>query len=265
VIDEVGTLIREVARDVVLPRYRHLATAEVHEKAPGELVTIADQESEKLLTAGLMRLLPGSVVVGEEAVAADPQVLHRLGDTGAVWLVDPVDGTANFAAGREPFAVMVALLRDGETAASWILDVVADRMHTAEAGSGAYVDGERVHARTDVPDPDDLCGAVMIRFLPDDMRFEVSQRAAHLGAVLPGRHCAGYEYPAIVADVQQFSMFWRILPWDHVPGSLFVTEAGGVAKHVDGGAYRAVDEQRGLLVAANDGIWHEVRRILLPD
>jgi fructose-1,6-bisphosphatase/inositol monophosphatase family enzyme len=264
VIDQVGELIRQVAHEAVLPRFRHLAAGEVHEKAPGELVTIADQESEKLLTAGLERLLPGSVVVGEEAVAADPAVLRRLGDAGAVWLVDPVDGTSNFAAGREPFAVMVALLRDGEPAAGWILDVVGDRMHVAESGSGAFVDGERVRSRTDAPATDALRGAVLTRYLPDDMRFEVSQRAEHLGEVLPGRHCAGDEYPAIVDDRQQFAMFWRILPWDHVPGSLFVREAGGVVKHLDGGPYRPADEQRGLLVAANDDIWQDVRRTLLP-
>jgi fructose-1,6-bisphosphatase/inositol monophosphatase family enzyme len=263
VIDEVGELIRQVARDVVLPRFQHLAAGEVHEKAPGELVTIADQESERLLTTGLMRLLPGSVVVGEEAVAADPQVLRHLDDAGPVWLVDPVDGTANFAAGREPFAVMVALLRDGETAAGWILDVVGDRLAVAEIGSGAFVDGERVRTRGDAPAAKELCGAVMTRYLPDDMRFEVAQRAEGFGAVLPGRHCAGYEYPAVVDDTQQFSFFWRILPWDHVPGSLLVREAGGAVRHVDGGAYRAADTERGLLVAANDDIWHEVHRTLL--
>ena len=61
-------------------------------------------------------------------------MLRRVGDRGAVWIVDPVDGTNNFAAGKTPFAVMVALLRGGEPAASWILDVVADRMAIAEAG-----------------------------------------------------------------------------------------------------------------------------------
>jgi fructose-1,6-bisphosphatase/inositol monophosphatase family enzyme len=264
VIDEVSALIRDVAAEVVLPRFRRLAAGDVHEKAPGEVVTIADQESERLLTAGLLRLLPGSLVVGEEAVAADPTVLGRLADNGAVWLVDPVDGTANFAAGREPFAVMVALLRGGVTAASWILDVVGDRMHVAEAGSGAYVDGVRARTRGDAPAAGELSGAVLTRFLPDGLRFEASQRAVDFAAVLPGRHCAGDEYPAVVDDRQQFSLFWRILPWDHVPGSLFLIEAGGAVRHLDGSAYRAVDEQLGLLVAANDGIWDEARRTLFP-
>jgi fructose-1,6-bisphosphatase/inositol monophosphatase family enzyme len=263
-IDEVGDLIRDVARDIVLPRFRHLADGEVHEKAPGEIVTIADQESERALTAGLMRLLPGSVVVGEEAVAADPQVLRRLDDAGAVWLVDPVDGTANFAAGREPFAVMVALLRDGAAVASWILDVVGGRMVVAEAGAGAFVDGEQVRTRSDKPPADELVGAVMGRYLPAGLRFQVAQRAEGLGTVLTGRHCAGYEYPAIVDDSQQFSLFWRVLPWDHVPGSLVVVEAGGAVRHFDGGAYHPSGDKRGLLVAANADIWDEVRATLLP-
>lgn len=264
-VDEVSDLVREVARTVVLPRYQHLRAGDVQEKAPGDLVTIADQEAEAALTAGLSRLLPGSAVVGEEAVAADPQVLGRLRDAGPVWLVDPVDGTANFAAGHIPFAVMVALLQDGESVAAWILDVVGDRIVVAEAGSGAYVDGVRVHTRTDAAAATALCGSVTTRYLPDDLRFEVASRAERLGAVTPGRHCAGYEYPAVVSDEQQFAMFWRILPWDHVPGSLVVREAGGTVRHLDGGAYRPADEQRGLLVAANDDIWREVRRTLLAD
>ena len=98
-LDQVAELIREVAATVVLPRFRHLATDEVHQKAPGDLVTIADQESERELTRGLTALLPGSTVVGEEAAAADPGVLDRLDGRGPIWIVDPVDGTNNFAAG----------------------------------------------------------------------------------------------------------------------------------------------------------------------
>src|SRR6185437_5920408 len=132
VLDQVAELIREVAATIVLPRFRHLAAGEIHQKSPGDVVTIADQEAEKALTRRLTALLPGSVVVGEEAVAADPRVLERVRDPGAVWIVDPVDGTNNFAAGKTPFAVMVALLRDAEPAAAWIYDVVDDRMTLAE-------------------------------------------------------------------------------------------------------------------------------------
>jgi fructose-1,6-bisphosphatase/inositol monophosphatase family enzyme len=258
VLDEVADLIREVATTIVLPRFRHLSAGEIEVKAPGDLVTIADQESERALTAGLTRLLPGSQVVGEEAVAADPEVLRRVGDRGAVWIVDPVDGTNNFAAGKTPFAVMVALLREGEPAASWILDVVADRMAIAEAGSGAYIEGVRVKTRTDDPGPAAMGGTLARHYFPDELRRKVNAHAGEFAKVTNGHHCAGYEYPSVATDEQQFAMFWRVLPWDHVPGSLFVREAGGVVRHLDGEEYRTQDHDRGLLIAPNDDIWHTV-------
>ena len=261
-LDQVAGLIREVAATIVLPRFRHLAESEVHVKSPGDMVTIADQEAERALTAGLTALLPGSAVVGEEAVAADPEVLTHVGDRGAVWIVDPVDGTNNFAAGKTPFAVMVALLRDGEPAASWILDVVADRMTVAEAGSGTFIDGLRVKTRTDDPGAAGLTGSLSRNYFPDDLRERIERRIATLGTVTGGHHCAGYEYPAVVSDEQQFATFWRILPWDHVPGSLIVREAGGTVLHLDGSAYRPTDAERGLLVAANEDIWRTAHAAL---
>ncbi|MFI5935846.1 inositol monophosphatase family protein [Actinoplanes sp. NPDC051494] len=254
VLDRVTELVREVAATIVLPRWRHLDAGEIHQKAPGDLVTVADQESERALTAGLTALLPGSVVVGEEAVAADPAVLERVGSSGAVWIVDPVDGTNNFAAGKAPFAVMVALLRDGDTAASWILDVPSDRMTVAEAGAGAFRDGLRLKTRTDSPPASALTGMVS----------HASLDTSAFASVTAGHHCAGYEYPAVASDEQQFAFFWRVLPWDHVPGSLIIREAGGTALHLDGSRYRPTDSEGGLLVAANDDIWRTVRDGLVP-
>ncbi|HEX5204720.1 MAG TPA: inositol monophosphatase family protein, partial [Actinoplanes sp.] len=67
-LDQVADLVREVAATIVLPRFRHLSSGEIKEKSPGDVVTIADQEAERALTRGLTALLPGSTVVGEEAV-----------------------------------------------------------------------------------------------------------------------------------------------------------------------------------------------------
>ncbi|WP_328464816.1 inositol monophosphatase [Actinoplanes sp. NBC_00393] len=263
-LDQVAELVREVAQTIVLPRFQRLAHDEVQQKAPGDLVTIADQESERALSRGLTALLPGSVVVGEEAVAADPAVRDRIGAGGSVWIVDPVDGTNNFAAGKTPFCVMVALVTDGEQAAAWILDVVGDHLTIAEAGSGAYRDGVRVKTRTDDPGAAGLYGVVSHKYLPEDLGAEVRRNAAGLGGFTAGKHCAGYEYPAIATDEQQFGMFWRILPWDHTPGSLIVREAGGVVRHLDGVEYRPTNHQRGLLVAANEEIWHTAQGTLFP-
>jgi fructose-1,6-bisphosphatase/inositol monophosphatase family enzyme len=111
-MDAVSQLMREAADTIVLPVFGRREAAP-EEKEPGEWVTVADRAAEAFLTPRLVDLLPGSVVVGEEAAAAEPSIFGRLGFAGHVWLLDPLDGTANFANGRAPFAVMAALVQDG--------------------------------------------------------------------------------------------------------------------------------------------------------
>lgn len=261
-IDEVGDLLREVAATAILPMFRRLDDADVQEKAPGELVTVADRRAERLIDDGLRKLLPGSVVVGEEGVAADPATLDRLRHPGPVWVVDPLDGTANFAAGQRPFAVMVALREAGATRAAWILDPVADSLTVAEAGSGTYRDGVAVRAPADRPPVAALRGAVS-RYLPPGLRTVMQPGLERLAEVGPGQHCAGWEYPEVLTGAQHFVIFWRTLPWDHLPGVLLIEEAGGVARRFDGARYDPTDDRQGLLVAANEGTWTTVHEALL--
>jgi fructose-1,6-bisphosphatase/inositol monophosphatase family enzyme len=265
VIDEVEALMRDVSASVVMPRFRKLTQDDVQQKGPGDLVTIADREAETLLTSGLITLMPGSRVVGEEASSVDESLLATVGEPGNVWLVDPIDGTANFAAGREPFAIMVALVRDGVTMASWILNPVSNVFAVAERGSGAFLDGVRVKAPTVARPADQLRGPSFSRHTPDTVRRGVEQARPSIGHIVPGHNCAGYEYPAVVLDEQQFVVFWRILPWDHAPGVLFVEEAGGVAWRLDGTPYDPADTSPGLLVAQNQHTWETVRATLLAD
>lgn len=261
--ETVAALLREVAADIILPRFQKLASGEIIEKTPGELVTIADREAEARLDPALRALLPGSVVVGEEAHAADESVLARLSGTEPVWVIDPVDGTANFAAGRAPFGVMVALVRGGETVAGWIYDPQTDEMATAERGGGAFVDGRRLAMSPEIIAWKDLRGAALSRFFTGLERETIIKASAGMGALLPGFACAAREYVEIAAARQHFAAFRRVLPWDHAPGVLLVLEAGGVAKKLDGRAYRPADMSPGLLMAQNEEMWNLVRQRLL--
>ena len=114
--DAVVQLMRRVAADIVLPRFRNLAADEVEEKAADDMVTIADRLSEEALTAGLVTIDASARVVGEEAVAADATLLDGI-DHGRVWIVDPIDGTNNYASGKTPFGIMIALAENGEVLA----------------------------------------------------------------------------------------------------------------------------------------------------
>ncbi|WP_320069264.1 inositol monophosphatase [Micromonospora sp. RTGN7] len=261
-LDDVAELLHEAATDVVLPLFQKLDAADVAEKAPGELVTVADQRAEELISAGLRRLRPGSVVVGEEAVAEDPALLDHLRGGGDVWVVDPVDGTSNFAAGKRPFALMVALLTDRSPAAAWVFDPLGETLAMTRAGEGTLVNGHPVYAADAAPPIGALRGTAMTRFLPPEARRRAEAGAKRIGELLPGQHCAGREYLDLLVGEQQFVVFCRTLPWDHAPGTLLVREAGGVARRFDGSDYHPADEGHGLLVATNERVWAEARDAL---
>ena len=110
--DEILALLRFAAEKAIMPRWRNLADDEVEVKAKDDPVTIADRQVEAFLSDALTRLAPGVAVVGEEAAAADPGVLDAL--SVACWIIDPIDGTSNFARGDGHFATMIALADGGE-------------------------------------------------------------------------------------------------------------------------------------------------------
>lgn len=257
IADRVGRILREAAEEVILPRFRTLQSGQIEEKSPGDHVTVADREAERLIMERLRDLVPGARVVGEELASENPEVMASLSDD-KVWVVDPLDGTTNFVEGDGHFAVMVALLQRGEPLAGWILQPVGDRLLVAERGAGSFEDGVRVRCPSEAVAAHELRGSALNRFMPGDVREHVESRRGRFREMLPGLKCAGYEYPAIVSGERHFAVFWRTLPWDHAPGTLFLTEAGGHAARLDGRAYRPAEDGIGLLVARNRCIWADV-------
>lgn len=255
--DAVGTILQQAAERFVMPRFARLATGEVELKAPGEPVTIADREAETFISKGLSLLMPEALVVGEEACANDACLLSQLGQ-GWVWLVDPIDGTANFAAARSPFAMMVALLRDGEILGSCILDPPSRRLATAELGAGAWVGDQRVQTQEGPCTVGELSGIISTAFIPENRSGMVSTIKASVAEVVPTVRCAGYEYPQVARGKRDFALYWRTLPWDHAPGALFLREAGGSVTHLDGLPYRPHEQRPGLLLARTPQIGREL-------
>lgn len=263
-MDAVPQLLREAADSFVLPVFGR-AEAAAEEKAPGEWVTVADRAAESFLAPRLAALVPGSVVVGEEMAAADPGVLSHLESAEDAWLLDPLDGTANFAAGTGPFAMMAALLRHGEAVASWILDPQTGRLTQARLGAGAWLDGQPITTDPATGPDATLKGAVLRRFLPEPVARQAASAQSRFAELTSGTGCAGADYPAVITGERDFILYWRTLPWDHAPGVLLVREAGGTAHRPDGSPYQPDQHARpGLLVARNPATWHQVRSALIP-
>jgi fructose-1,6-bisphosphatase/inositol monophosphatase family enzyme len=243
--DRVAAIMREVAQTIILPRFQKLATDDVREKRPGDLVTVADTEAEHELTRRLAELLPGSRVVGEESAAADPGVLDRLEGDGPVWIIDPVDGTGNFAHGRAGFAVIVGLVSGGETVQGWIHDPLADDTAMAERGEGCWMSGRRLRVSAEGP-LSAMVGAAGLRR---------NERVGRAVVKLLRHGCIAQDYLGLVEGRMQFAYFRRLHPWDHAAGVLLHHEAGGYSALMDGSPYRPLPSTQGLLLAPGRKSW----------
>lgn len=260
-VDRVSAIIREVSETEILPYFRDLANAGVREKTgPGDLVTLADEAGERALTPRLMELLPGSTVVGEEAVSNDASLLDRMHGDAPVWIIDPVDGTINFANGKPLFAVIVALAARGETLAGWIHDPCDGRMATAVKGQGAYLNGKRVHVAPAVPLPE-MTGALSTRFCEEALGRQLDERGKTLGP----RVClssAAQEYLRLLDGRAHFSLYHRLMPWDHAAGVLLHAEAGGYSALFNGEPYRPTTLGGGVMLAPDRASWQALHRHL---
>ncbi|AOL23732.1 fructose-1,6-bisphosphatase [Erythrobacter litoralis] len=252
---EIRDLLRFAAERSMLPRFRALAEGDVEMKGEDDPVTVVDREVEDFLTEALTRLAPGVAVVGEEAVHADAGVLDNLSDQ--CWIIDPLDGTANFTEGKEPFGIIVALADAGRAVAGWIYDPNLDRLCHVRAGEGAKINGETVSARTTGENPP--VTAVSRMFLtPEEAAVLDAKLVAHYTLVDIPR-CAAEQYPRLVLGQNDVSTFKRTYPWDHAAGVLWLNEAGGRAARLDGSEYRVDDGagKPGLVGASSPTIWNE--------
>ncbi|MGH6927693.1 MAG: inositol monophosphatase family protein [Dongiaceae bacterium] len=265
--DRVAGLIEEAAAIEIMPRFQRLAAGDIREKAPGDIVTIADEAVEARLAPLLTALLPGSLVLGEEAAAADSSLLdHLLGDR-MVWIVDPVDGTSNFAEGRPAFALIVALVVAGRIEAGWIHDPVAGRTAIAGAGEGAWLHGQRLQVAPPPADPGDMAGVLLAgSFGSRELRRTIDLRRSRVRALRSVRS-AGLEYLRLVTGEMHFSLFTKLMPWDHAAGVLLHSEAGGYARYLEGGTYEpAAMTRTGLLLAPDADSWQRLHATLFgPD
>jgi fructose-1,6-bisphosphatase/inositol monophosphatase family enzyme len=243
----VAELMRETAAAELLPRFRALAKEDIRLKGPGDVVTVADVASEQRLAVGLAKILPGVPVVGEEAVENDPGLVDLIGRPGeACWIVDPLDGTANFAAGKDRFAMIICLVQDRSTVAGWILDVPRGRMAVARKGQGVILDGTPVHGtRPTRP----LIGYVGFKIRKEFDRQLPPAARQQLGRMSTLR-CAGIEYLEILSGQADFSLYRTTMPWDHAAGALMLTEAGGEAVRFDGQPYVPAQPVKAGLIAA---------------
>ena len=249
-----------------MPRFRALSDGEVDEKSHAEdLVTVADKASEIALTMAVEEIFEDAQVVGEEAVSADRSILKRIGEAGRTVVIDPIDGTWNYANGIATYGVIVAVVEGGETVMGLLYDPMGDDWVVARKGEGAWFgwpdrEPKRLSASGFSGKLKDAAGYVGM-YLYD----KPGQRK--IAATLPlfrrtmNLRCSAHEYRMLAQGKADFCLNGMLNAWDHAGGVLIYQEAGGVARLLDGQDYAPTMTEGILVTAASEALWEELAEV----
>jgi len=237
-------LAREAGR---LQREKLWQPVTIEYKGEIDLVTEVDKACEELLVNGLKESFPGHDFLAEENI-------YENRNSSCKWIIDPLDGTTNFAHGFPWFAVSMALEVDGEVALGVIYHTMMDEMFTALKGEGAFLNDTRIRVSSRQP----LRGSLLASGFPYDSATDRENNFAHFinfqMAARGIRRAGAAALDLAYVAAGRFDGFWesKLKPWDVAAGQLLVTEAGGVVTGFEGHDY-SVYEHR---ILASNGLIH---------
>ena len=261
-------IVRRAAKTEILPRFRNLSAHQIDTKSgPQDLVTEADTAAEAMIARGILRLFPNAVVIGEEAAAANPALRQKAAEAELAFIIDPVDGTWNFAHGVPLFGVIPAATRFGKPVFGMLYDPMVDDWVIADDQSATRIAGagraERPVSVSKGGALDTLSGVMHYYLLPKEQQEK-------LAPVLPSFYrmgsmrCSCHEYRIMAQGGVDFTLSGVLNPWDHAAGVLLCQQAGGVAQMLDGRAYDIGIEEGFLLCAPNQETWDTLAEALAP-
>lgn len=254
-----------MANGAMLDQYRSVAVAvatragkllleeqgkirQVTKKGEVDLVTEMDWRAETLIAEALRSAFPDHSILAEEGTRVEGPAPYR-------WLIDPLDGTTNYAHGFPVFCVAIALTREGVPVLGVAYDPSRDELFVAEQGRGASLNGDPIH----VSDSASLNESLLATGFPHDIRENPRNNLAEYAAF--SLRCRGVRrLGSAVLDLcyvaaGRLDGFWelRLGPWDVAAGALMVEEAGGRITDLEGGPF-SIDKQQ---IVASNGRFHE--------
>lgn len=238
-------------------RYRFTSPLDIAMKGDKDLVTEVDRESERLIVGHLLSRFPGHQILAEE---------NHYPHTGSPfrWIIDPVDGTTNYAHGFPWFCVSIALENDGELTAAVIYNPVTDELFTAAKNCGAYLNGEKLSVSKRAPLKYSLLGTGFPYDCATDPANNFSNFIAFQKAARGIRRAGAAALDLAYVAAGRLDGFWelKLKPWDMAAGVLLVREAGGVITGFGGEDYSLFDNR---IIASNGLIHAEMVAMLASD
>ena len=220
-----------------------------------DLVTEYDRRAEKLLLERIRTRFPGHAVLAEESGA------HAVPGSTVRWIIDPLDGTTNFAHNYPFFGVSIAAELEGRLVAGAVFDPVREEMFSAADGQGATLDGRRLR----VSDVERLEDALLVTGFPYDVREHPELILPHFHAFLVRAQGVRRDGSAALnlcyLACGRFDGFWErhLSPWDVAAGVVIVREAGGTVTNYTGGPWRLEGRQ---ILASNGRLHEEMKSVI---
>jgi myo-inositol-1(or 4)-monophosphatase len=231
-----------------LQRQRLRLPHDIAFKGESDLVTEVDRGCEELIVGVILERFPDHDIIAEENVYDQRNSSHR-------WVIDPLDGTTNYAHGFPWFAVSIALEIEGEVRIGVVFHTMMNEMFTAVRGEGAFLNGERIHVSARAP----LKGALLATGFPyakswvGENNFVNFERFQMAGRAVRRAGSAALDLACVAAG--RLEGYWEcsLKPWDVAAGMLLVREAGGRVTDHGGGPY----DIRHHRILASNGLIHE--------
>jgi myo-inositol-1(or 4)-monophosphatase len=238
----------ELAREAgEYQRSRLWTELSIEHKGEIDLVTEVDRRSEDILVKGLQQSFPDHDFLAEENIYPDRRASHK-------WIIDPLDGTTNFAHGFPWFAVSIALEVEGEVVLGVVYHTMMDELFTAIKAEGAFVNGSRINVSSRAP----LRGSLLATGFPYDSATDSENNFSRF--INFQMRCRGIRRPGAAAldlayvAAGRIDGFWesKLKPWDVAAGQLLVTEAGGKVTGFSGEPYSVYNHR----IVADNGLIH---------
>jgi len=251
----------QIARDAGSILLEKLGRATITNKGDINLVTEADLASEKLIIERIRSHYPRHSILAEESGAADVLNIDG-GKSEWRWIVDPLDGTTNYAHGYPCFCVSIGIERAGRMEMGVVYDPTRDEMFAAERGQGATLNGRRIR----VSDVDELNNSMLCTGFPYNVR-ERPQFARHFAAFTMKAQAVRRDGSAAIdlayVACGRFEGFWEdgLHPWDTAAGVILIEEAGGLVTDFESGPLSIYTPK----VLASNGLVHEAMMKVLAN
>jgi len=257
ILKQLEEIIKQHTVEQIMPRYNQVA---YRFKQDGSLVTEADSEMQKAMIASLQQHWPEYAVLGEEMTEAEQQA-QLDSDALGVWVLDPLDGTSNFASGIPIFSVSIALVIKNEVVLGVIYDPNRNETFSAIKGKGAWLNGQPLRSQTEREYLNQCTAQIDFKRLTPEMRVCLSRE--HPYASQRNFGSGALDWCWLAAGRCQINIHGGQKLWDYVAGQLILTEAGGCAKTFGGDkVFKKTLTPRSVMAAVNLSLFKQLQKYL---